>query len=312
MERIPISDVKEVILSRERGTWVWLKWALVLAFGIVSMIAVQIGLRLAPDVKPTVIGIAGPIAFAIVGLAMLIDNRWRLVLTIRTKEKNWRWRPNIFDRRDEVKALREGFLDACRFVRVPTRRLDLANESEIRSFWKWFENHAKGSRIDESAVRARLHKLCDRVDVKIKEHGYDGDREMTFTANYARDAFPIVEELVYAAPKVPNLSVVAFRQKRSAEKIYLFGGIEYPLDKVFFVPYSDGFELEIVVYAELENIDADVLWALCQDELGEYEFVVGVQSFHLVHLSDASEDQPLHHISELSDFVEDFHRLDIL
>src|SRR5262245_35205621 len=139
MQRIPLTDVKEVILSRERGTWVWLKWAIVLAFGIVSMIVMQIGLTLAPDVKPSVFGVAGPIAFVFVGIAMLIDNRWRLVLTIRTKKKDWRWRPNIFDKHDEVKALREGFLDACRYVRVPTRRLDLANESEIRAFWQWFE-----------------------------------------------------------------------------------------------------------------------------------------------------------------------------
>src|SRR5215204_6157725 len=63
MERIALADVKEVILSRERGAWVWLKWALVLAFGITSMIVMQIGLSLAPDVEPTIVGIGGPIAF---------------------------------------------------------------------------------------------------------------------------------------------------------------------------------------------------------------------------------------------------------
>jgi hypothetical protein len=308
MQRIPFSDVKEVVLSRERGTWVWLKWAIVLAFGIASMIIMQIGLVLAPNVKPGLFGVAGPIAFAFVGLAMLIDNRWRLVLTIRTPGKDWRWRPSIFDRQDEVRALRESFLDACRYVGIRTRRLDLASESEIQAFWRWFENHAKSEQIVLSSVRARLHKLCDRIDVEIDE---DGERRMTITANYARDAFPIVEELVSAAPQIQDLSVIAFKQRRKTKGAYSFEGMDYPLDRIFFVPYTHDFELAIDLYADLATIGHEVLWALCQDELGEYDFVFGIQYLQIIDLSDASGDLYLSQITELAECVDEFHCLDV-
>jgi hypothetical protein len=268
----------------------------------------QIGLVLAPNVKPGLFGVAGPIAFAFVGLAMLIDNRWRLVLTIRTPGKDWRWRPSIFDRQDEVRALRESFLDACRYVGIRTRRLDLASESEIQAFWRWFENHAKSEQIVLSSVRARLHKLCDRIDVEIDE---DGERRMTITANYARDAFPIVEELVSAAPQIQDLSVIAFKQRRKTKCAYSFEAIDYPLDRIFFVPYTHDFELAIDLYADLATIGHEVLWALCQDELGEYDFVFGIQYLQIIDLSDASDDLYLSQITELAECVDEFHCLDV-
>ena len=309
MERIPLSDVKEVVLSRQRGPWTWIKWAIVLAFGITSMFAMWIGLTLAPDVKPGLFGMA-PVAFIVVGLGMLIDSRWRLVLTIRTKNKDWTWLPNIFDKRDEVRDLREGFLNACRNVRIPTRRLDVANESEIRSFWKWFENRSASERIDTEAIRTKLHKLSDCLDVEISKADRHGNREMIITANYARDAFPIVEELVSAAPQLESLEVIPFKPSWKPRDVYIFEGTEYRLEKIFFAAYTDGFELAIDIYADLESTGEDVVWAVCQDLLGEYEFVVGVHYIQIIDLSDASYDLMLRPISELFECVDEFHRFD--
>lgn len=309
MERIPLADVKEVILGRERGTWAWLKWAIVLCFGVLSMATMGIGLWLAPDLKPNLIGVGGPIAFTVVGLAMLLDSRWRLVLTIRTGKKDWRWRPNIFDKHDEVKALREGFLDACRYIRIPTRRLDLANGAEIQAFWRWFGGHARNGRIDLSAVHSKLHGLCDRLGIEL-DIDIRGNHNVIITAGYAEDAFPIVEELVLAAPKMPKLSVTAFKPPRKAERSYLYDGVECSIDKVFFVPFTDGFYLSIVVFADLENIDPEAIWPICRDLLGEYEAVLGIQNFEIADRKEVGDDTVLRHISTLFEVVEDFHRLD--
>jgi len=310
MERLPLEDVKEVILSRERGTWVWLKWALLFAFGIGSMIVIAIGLMASPTVNPG-IGAVGPVFFTVVGLSMLVDNRWRLVLTIRTKKKDWKWRPSIFDKKYEVKALREGFLDACRYVHIPTRRLDLVNEYEIQAFWKWFKDHATSGQIKIASVRSKLHKLCDRIDVELNYDVKNGSPYVVITANYARDAFPIVEELVLAAPKIPGLPIKAFKPRLEVGKTYIFNGIEYPLDKVFFVLYTYEFDLGIEIYADLENIDEHVIWALCQDLLGEYEIVFGFRYMEILDLTDQPDGLTVHHISELFGHVDDYHRLDI-
>ena len=113
----------------------------------------------------------------------------RLVLTIRTDSKNWRWLPNIFDQHDEVKALRENFLAACRYASVPTRRLDLVNKSEIRAFWNWFERHAAKGQIDVAAITKRVHRLCDRLGVEVSDPNHSNSLEVIITANYAYDAF---------------------------------------------------------------------------------------------------------------------------
>jgi hypothetical protein len=309
MERIPFDEVKEVVLSRERGPWTWIKWTIVLAFGLVSSVALAIGLTLTPDYKPGVIGTGGPIAFVVVGLAMLIDSRWRLVLTIRTKKKDWKWRPSIFDKREEVAGLREGILDACRYVRIPTRRLDLANSSEIRRFWRWFESHAKKGRISLDAVTAKLHKLCDRVDAEIRDIG--SKQQIIITANYALDAFPVVEELVLAAPKIPDLAITAFRPGQPANRTHSYEGTEYPLDNIYFVPFTDGFDLVIEIYANLEFFNLNVVWDVFKHLLGEYEFVVGVHYAEVRDLSEVTDDLVLRPISELSDLVEDFHHFEM-
>jgi hypothetical protein len=312
MHRIPLEDVEQVILSRERGPRVWIKWAFVLAFGVVSAIVAGMGHWYAPDVKLRVFEVAGPLAFIVVGLAMLLDNRWRLVLTIKTSKKEWRWRPHMFDKRDQVKALREGFLDACRHVGVLTRRLDLANEIEIRSFWKWFEAHAANRRTDAATVRKRLHKLCDRLEVEFRETPHSSPRQMIITANHARDAFPIVEELVRAAPKIEGLSITQFRPPQKIANTYLFEGVEHPIDQVFFIPYrADFFDLAIMIYADLETTNYEVVWALCRDILGEFDFEMCVSYMQIFPLVDAPFPLELQHISELPGCVEDFHRLDV-
>ena len=311
MHRIPIEDVEQVILSRERGPWVWIKWAIVLAFGVASAVVMAIGLWNAPDVKPSVFGVAGPIAFIVVGLAMLLDNRWRLVMTIKTGNKEWRWRPHMFDKPDQVKALREGFLDACRFMDIPTRRLDLANESEIRAFWKWFEAREAHGNIEAVTVQKRLHKLCDRLGVEIRDQPRSAHREMIITANYARDAFPIVEELVRAAPKIEGLTITAFRQGREIGDTYVLGGVEYPLDQVFFVSYANDFELAIKIYGILEIIEYEVIWAACRDILGEFDFEMGITYIQIFHLSEAADNLEIRHISELPECIDEFQRLDV-
>ena len=314
MQRIPLEDVKEVVLSRERGPRVWIKWSMVLAFGIISMIVMAIGLSLSPNSKPSVFGTAGPLVFVIVGLAMLIDGRWRLVLTIKTETKEYRWRPHIFDKRDEVTDLREGFLAACRYVGIRTRRLDLVNKGEITRFWKWMENHAADIVPKKlPLVRERLHKLCDGLDADIIPHANDDGQQLILTSNYAADAFPIVEELSFAAPTIPGITVTAFKPRRKIGDSYCFSGVEYRLDNIFFLKYTDGFGLAFEIYADWEDFEdsEEFIWSLYRDLLGEYDVVVGVQWVRLRELAEADDPTLLRNIRDLPDAVDEFHYFEV-
>jgi hypothetical protein len=311
MHRIPLTDVKEVILSRDRSARDLVKGGLMLLFGALGMIAMGIGYLSAPDIKVPPLGVAGALGFTVSGIALLIDGRWRLALTIKTSEKDWRWRPHVFDKRVEVRNLREGFLDACRYVGVPTRRLDLVNEAEIKAFWQWFEPRASNRSLDCSALQSRLHKLCDRIDIVIKENERRGFRELVFTANYAQDAFPIVDELVFAAPKLQGWQITAFMPPRSVGATYIFEGIEYPLKDIFFIPYTNGFNFAIEIYADLGSMPTEMIWALFRDILGEYESVCGVKYIDIFDLAHLDDDTEVHQISELFETVENFHHFEI-
>jgi hypothetical protein len=309
MERIPLDEIKEVTLSRERGVWVWLKWALVLAFGITSTTILVIGLQITPVIRPGPIATAGPVAFVIIALLMLIDRRWRLVLTVRTPRKDYRWRPHFFDKHDEVKALQEQFLAACRCVNVRTHRLDLVNLKEIDTFWTWFRSAFASAPPDFSLVQKRLENLCDRLDVAPGL----SERELIITANYARDAFPIVEEIVAAAPKINDITIRAFTPRKTIGSSYEFKGVEYPLDNIFFISYTDGFELAIEIYTEWDAADEDFqvncefLWSLYRDLLGEYDVGVSVRYVTLRNLTKATDRTTLLPITELPAVVDDFH-----
>ena len=313
IRRIPLAGVKEVVLSRERGWRVWLKAGVLLAFGAVSMIAMAIGQWLSPNMKPSVIGTGGPLFFLILGVIMLIDNRWRLVLTIKTEEKVHRWRPHLFDKREEVKSLQEGFLAACRYVGVRTHRLDLVNEREITQFWAWFVRHADKGKVSEAAVSEKLHKVCDRIDVEFDPDGDEAPHEMVITANYAADAFPIVEEIVFAAPKIPDLSIKAFRPRRPIGDVYRFEDEDHSLEKVFFIPYSDGFELAVEIFAETDLVEnsLEFFWAFYKHLLGEYDSVLGIGYVQIKDLAEVKDVSALQHISQLPAVIDEFHCFEI-
>ena len=313
MCRIPLDQVKDVVLSRDRGAWMWIKAGTVFGFGLISIIVMSIGQAQSPNSPPNLLGVYGPLIFIAVGVMIWKDSNWRLVLTIRTTKKNYRWRPHIFDKRDEVKLLQESFLGACRYIEVRTHRLDLVNEREISNFWKWFEGHVKSGKINTSRVQEKLHKVCDRIDIEFGPERPNRSREMIITANYAADAFPIVEEIVFAAPAVQGWSVKAFRPRQNINGVYRFGDTDHPLDGIFFVPYTDGFELAVEICAESKCFEdsGEVLWALYKDLIGEYDTVFGVRYVQFKELSEVNDPSVLRHISQLSEYVDDFHHFEV-
>ena len=165
--------------------------------------------------------------------------------------------------------------------------------------------------MEQNSVQTKIQKLCDRLEVVIPPVDLGRTRELIFSANFARDAFPIVDELVFSAPKIEGWLITAFMPRKTVGETYKFEGIEYPLNDVFFVPYTDGFDLVIEIYAELEIIPEDAIWMLLRDILGEYESVLGVKYVDIIDLAELDEHVQPQHISELNDVVENFHHFEV-
>ncbi|MEQ1764967.1 MAG: hypothetical protein ABL984_17705 [Pyrinomonadaceae bacterium] len=184
------------------------------------------------------------------------------------------------------------------------------NETEVKAFWRWFEEHAKRGEVDQAAVRARVKKLCDRLDVFIRPNEIRACRDLILSANYARDAFPIVDELVLAAPPIEGWSIIAFLPQKQLTETFNFEGIVYSLKNLSFVPDSDGFDLAVVICADLQTITEDAIQSLFHDILGEYESICGVRYLDIVDSSALDEDVEVRHISELYAVVENFHHFE--
>ena len=89
-------------------------------------------------------------------------------------------------------------------------------------FWKWFQDHEKelyDFEKDQQRVFGQLNGALAKVDADLTfEFGpkeQDGKREFVISAGGIRSAFPKVEALWLAAPKLERWVVIKFRPRRS-------------------------------------------------------------------------------------------------
>jgi hypothetical protein len=308
MHRVPITDVEEVSVRKIRGPALWIASSTVFLCGIAFSILLAIGqYNNPPSVRVSPVATGGSLVMIALGIAMPFYGKGRRVLEIRTKRTVYRWKPAIFDNRSWVKRLQEDFLWACRNVDVPTRRLDIVTTKEVASFWTWFTSYTRSAVVDADAIRRRLKKLCEDIDVEICQD-VSGQYEFIITANWTKDLFPVVEDIVKLAPVIPGWTISAFRPRGVFGKTFMFDDAVHQTDEVFFIPYTDGFELAIRIFVvgdapELRSAAFPMISTL----LGEYDSLTKVRYYDFGLIEDVDVDD-LRHISELPQCVDGFMR----
>lgn len=111
VDRIPIETVTSVSLQPLRPIAFWglslsiFLGGLLLEAGILWNVYRELpGTKVSP----------WPIAFMLIGIAMLIFGRGRKILTVQAGKKPFRWKPGFLDDKQKVRAMQEGFIEACR------------------------------------------------------------------------------------------------------------------------------------------------------------------------------------------------------
>ena len=131
--------------------------------------------------------------------------------------------------------------------------------------------------------------------------------EIIITANWVKDLFPVVEDIVRRAPNIPGWTITAFRQRGLVPDNVEIEGVTYEMERFFFVPYTDGFELDVQVCIpgyeeETERAAASSMINLL---LGEYDSLIKVRRYYFDTIEGMDEDD-LYPLSELPAVVDHF------
>ena len=152
-------------------------------------------------------------------------------------------------------------------------------------FWKWFEKNQDELyhfEKDREPVFDRLSTAMGKVDDYLTfEFGpvrVDGKREFVISAGGIKSAFPSVESLHNAAPKLPKWKISKYRQRRFPINDIVFAGRKVKSDDVHYAIFTDddpkkvGIMIFLDGYSETDkgSVWGQIGYLLLDEALGEY------------------------------------------
>jgi len=161
-----------------------------------------------------------------------------------------------------------------------------AEETKEQAFWKWFEQNQEDLHHfekDQEAVFNRLakalHNVHQNLTFEFSAVREDGKREFVISAGGIKAAFPSVESLYAAAPKLPKWTIVKFRQRHLPLHDVGFRGRTVKSDDVHYAFFKDenptkvGIMVFLDGYAEQEkdSVLAHIGFLFLDQALGEYD-----------------------------------------
>ncbi len=149
-------------------------------------------------------------------------------------------------------------------------------------FWEWFQqNIDRLDRFEEDPealfheLSAELAKVHRGLTFELGPEGEDGRREFVVSADGIRAVFPAVQELVHAAPPLPDWRITAFRPPRGTDVSVTLGGHTLSAEDVWFAAYPAGQRAGLRLHIrglnkENERLLGQAAFILLDSALGEY------------------------------------------
>lgn len=158
---------------------------------------------------------------------------------------------------------------------------DRAQATPEADFWKWFQRNDAvlfDFERDQEKIFDRLANEMHKVHPSLTfEFGpiQNGQREFVISADGIRDAFPKVEALYAAAPKLARWKIIKFRPRREPFDIG-YGGISVKADSVVAQVIPDGQKAGIIVFIpgyspSSRDTYMGIAFLMLDQALGEYD-----------------------------------------
>jgi len=175
-----------------------------------------------------------------------------------------------------------------------------ANATPEQDFWNWFRaNDATLFNFEQNREETfdRLAAAMKKIHPSLTfEFGpvKNGTREFIISADGIRDAFPAVERLYAAAPKLDHWIWIKFRPRKPPMDIE-YGGVKVKADDVFCTIEPDGTKAGITLYIRgyeqaKEKTYGGIAFLILDQALGEYDVETKVG---FIQTKDYSEKSPI-------------------
>jgi hypothetical protein len=194
------------------------------------------------------------------------------------------------------------------------------NDDNKNNFWEWFVN-SKDSylQLDNLAENEKellldqlldqLHSYCDKLYFQIGGHETVEEKELIISAEGNIQYFSAAEELVKAAPQLPEWKIIALKPAAGIDFVTEHAGIRMDPKKLWFSPLenrNDPSKLGLRVFVtgydthrKKEHLFA--CYQMLDTILGEKENALNIQ--HVEIAEEPADKSKLHGMTELSGFI---------
>lgn len=186
---------------------------------------------------------------------------------------------------------------------------------QIPFFWSWFQTNQKGlfasddpGDMEHVSLGEKLKRIEEELTYEIGAVA-NGKREMAVSADGIPELFPVVQQVVKAAPKMEQWKIVAFRQRISEanlKELAIKGaplnlssgkgkdqeGIEIAVKDMRAGIVRAGEKANITVFIKGYNKQEDqdnLALVMLQQALGEYDMVMKVGDIKFASTQEANE-----------------------
>jgi len=190
---------------------------------------------------------------------------------------------------------------------------------KIKNFWEWFrrerllfETMTDDNRDERlNLILEHLAPISEDLALEVSKE-FHGVRDIIISADGDKSKFPIVEEIVKRAPKIPGWTVTAFRQKANEDFVLTYENFRLSPSEMSFRPFIDGDSLDLLIYADsIENKNQDdvVKYGLIamDNVIGEYAATIKVRSFQFKDKREIAKGEKVYKLDKLPKFVDAFY-----
>jgi hypothetical protein len=187
----------------------------------------------------------------------------------------------------------------------------------ILSFWNWFAEHQREVRAMPNAddpfwdtVLAELKRVADGLWFEMSNEMHQ-QREFVITAEGHRSLFPVVDEMIAAAPPLPGWVFVALKPALGFDFVTEYEGVKYEASRMWFLPLvsaaePEGLGLRLGIPGLLGGAGDGaecVAWNVICTGLGERAAAQDVQYLEARTLPERPEDEGYIELPELEAYI---------
>jgi len=191
--------------------------------------------------------------------------------------------------------------------------------AKVRAFWTWFQQHKAAldtlNDTDEPLwddALAQLQAIHPAVSFALSEpQDKDEDRDFVLTAECDTDLFPLVDEVIAAAPKLPGWQLIALKPAMGFDFVSDFEDLTLDPRTMHFFPIRNsarpralGLRVALPEFTKRRQLQlVDAVAMILEEGLGEREAATHIEHLEVVAVPANLKAEGYAPLPELPDYI---------